>query len=67
MDPLMSPFSTLGTTPLHHPDEDLQNFSNQNQVNNVYHSMMNPPKQMSHTYAPAPSLMSLQQPPTPVS
>lgn len=62
MDPLMSPFS-MGTTPLHHPDEDLTNFHQQNQTN-VYHNMMNPPKQMAHTYSP--SMMSMQ-PPTPVS
>lgn len=63
MDPLMSPFS-MGTTPLHHPDEDLQNFSNQNS-NNVYANLMNPPKQMTHSYGS--SMMSLGQPPTPVS
>jgi hypothetical protein len=68
MDQLMSPFSMGTTTPLHHPDEDLTNFNQQNQAMNpnVYapNPMMNPPKQMSHTYAP--SLM-MQQPPTPVS
>lgn len=62
----MSPFS-MQTTPLHHPDEDLTNFHQQNQTN-VYHNpmnpMMNPPKQMAHSYAP--SLM-MPQPPTPVS
>lgn len=60
MENLMSPFS-MGTTPLHHPDEELTNFSQQNQ-SNVYHNIMNPPKQMA-SYAP--SLM-MPQPPTPV-
>jgi hypothetical protein len=65
MDPLMSPFSMGTTTPLHHPDEDLTNFNHNNQTNQVYHSMMNPPKQMAqHTNYP--SLM-MPQPPTPVS
>jgi hypothetical protein len=67
MDPLMSPFSMGTTTPLHHPDEDLTNFHQQNQ-NNVYHNpmnpMMNPPKQMTPHNA-YPPMMS--QPPTPVS
>ncbi|CRL00398.1 CLUMA_CG013665, isoform A [Clunio marinus] len=68
MDPLMSPFSMGTTTPLHHPDEDLTNFHQQNQ-NNVYHGIMNPPKQMAHSsYGSqmAPSLM-MPQPPTPQS
>jgi hypothetical protein len=48
------------TTPLHHPDEELNltNFSNQ-QNSNVYM-----PKQMNSIYAPAPLMM--QQPQTPV-
>lgn len=62
MDPLMSPFG-VGTTPLHHPDEELTNFHQNNQTN-VYHSLMNPPKQMSNSFGP--SLM-MPQPPTPVS
>lgn len=65
MDPsLMSPFS-MGTTPLHHPDEELASFSTQNQTN-VYHNIMNPPKQMATSYGAPPSLM-MSQPPTPVS
>lgn len=65
MDPsLMSPFS-MGTTPLHHPDEELASFSSQNQTN-VYHNIMNPPKQMATSYG-TPQSMLLSQPPTPVS
>jgi hypothetical protein len=69
MDQLMSPFSMGTTTPLHHPDEDLTNFNQQNQtINpNVYAPnpmQMNPPKQISHSFAPS---MMMAQPPTPVS
>lgn len=63
MDPLMSPFSMGTTTPLHHPDEDLTNFHQQNQTN-VYHNLMNPPRQMAHTYPPS---LTMSQPATPVS
>lgn len=58
MDNLLSPFSNL-STPLHHPDEDLQTLTNfQHQQNsNVYL-----PKQMS--FAPPPLMMP--QPQTPV-
>lgn len=71
MDPLMSPFSMGTTTPLHHPDEELTNFHQQNQTTNVYtnmnvHNMMNPPKQQLASHAYAPSLM-MPQPATPVS
>jgi len=51
------------TTPLHHPDEDLTNFHQQNQTN-VYHNMMNPPRQMAHTYPPS---LTMPQPATPQS
>lgn len=64
----MSPFS-MGTTPLHHPDEDLQTFTNHNSQNsNVYANLMNPPRQMSQPFGSVgSSMMSLGQPPTPVS
>lgn len=58
MDNLMSPF--MGTTPLHHPDEDLQNFQMSGQTN-PYARQMNFGNAPS-TPAPPPLLM----PQTPV-
>lgn len=56
MDNLMSPF--LGTTPLHHPDEDLQNFQ-MGTNSNVYL-----PRQMNFgaPSTPAPPLLMPQTP-----
>lgn len=75
MDPLMSPFS-MGTTPLHLPDEDLANFSQTPNPSQVYHhpaQMIHPQipqKQMQqqhhHTYAPNLMSMHSQPPQTPV-
>jgi hypothetical protein len=60
MDNLMSPF--LGTTPLHHPDEDLQNFQMGANNPNVYL-----PRQMNFGAAPStPAPPPLLMPQTPV-
>lgn len=60
MDNLMSPF--MGTTPLHHPDEDLQNFQMGQTNPNVYL-----PRQMNFGNAPStPAPPPLLMPQTPV-
>lgn len=64
MDNLMSPF--LGTTPLHHPDEDLQNFQIGASNPNVYlPNQMRQPMNFGAPSTPAPPPL-LQMPQTPV-